>query len=60
MTYTIFWTNVPDGTCMATCDLYPAWRFKTDVQDKAAAEKSLKAHATRNTRFQHMGWQGFV
>lgn len=58
MTYTIFHTELPDGTWMATCDLFPAWKHKTAEQDKAGAETSLKRHSTRHTRFQHMGWDG--
>lgn len=60
MTYTIFWTLLPDGTWIALCDLHPAWKYKSTDQDKPAAETSLKRHASRNTNFQHQGWDGRV
>jgi hypothetical protein len=56
VTYTIFWTQLEDDTWIALCDLFPSWKYKSDEQDKGGAEASLKRHASRYTRFVHMGW----
>lgn len=58
MTATIHHAQLEDGTWIAVCDLFPSWRRKSDEQDKPGAEKSLKSHASRNMRFQHVGWDG--
>lgn len=58
MTCTIFHTQREDGTWIALCDLFPAWKHISEEQDKQGAQTSLKRHASRHMRFAHMGWNG--
>lgn len=59
---TVTWQQDPEGCWLATSQFHPRWSYRTDpypmghwysMEDKKAAETSLKRRATKSLSFAH-------
>jgi hypothetical protein len=63
----VTWAQMPDGTWNARCDSEPGWHYDTEpvpfgamysLEDRKAAEKSLKRSHGRGLSFDHVVFFG--